>query len=620
MAFRVGVVGHRPNRLASADMSLLGERIRSILKAVREEVAAHHRSHREFYNDADLCLRALSPLAEGVDRLFVDQALTEGFKVCAVLPFPRAEFELDFEPSHELEPKSVHRFKMLLGQATTVFELDGHRSDESRAYHVAGDVVLNQSDLLIVVWDGERKNLRGGTEQTFDDAVERGVPVVWIDAHAPHHWRIVTQPIRLLDGIKPGVRAALVKSADLAIVSQHVARLLDLPQVAPSTSHDADAKEDQRAMLRTFLSESRPDRNAIWWKWFRNIVGDWKIWPPSMLSKPYEEDENILKEWPRDRSHAVASAIDTLRPYYAWPDKLADRYADAYRSAFVVAFGLAAFAVAMALGSIGLHLAPHGIGELLFAGLELLAIGLILFIVFRGRHRQWHRRWLDYRLLAEMVRHLRLVAHLGSQRATPLAPEHLTSYGDPGISWMAWYARAVERSLGLPSAVIDRDFLTHSLDDVIRLLEGQIRFHQTTFERCERIEHRLHLAEVTLLVLTLVCCAQHMMQGLLHDWPQLPGHLLTFFCGVFPAMGAALAGINNQGEFRRLARRSRSMHARLSQHLLELQVSQSRMTTGATIGQLSADISHTAANAARAMINEILDWRVIFQDRPLRTT
>jgi hypothetical protein len=51
--------------------------------------------------------------------------------------------------------------------------------------------VLTQSDLLIVVWDGQRLGKRGGTEETFDEARSRGVTVAWIDAHAPHQWRLL---------------------------------------------------------------------------------------------------------------------------------------------------------------------------------------------------------------------------------------------------------------------------------------------------------------------------------------------------------------------------------------------------------------------------------------------
>ena len=200
----------------------------------------------------------------------------------------------------------------------------------------------------------------------------------------------------------------------------------------------------------------------------------------------YEKQLIDSCEWPQRREHPVDAMIDTLRPYYAWADKTADLYADAYRSAFVTSFFLAAISVAMALGAVGLHLKPHSTGELIFAALELTMIGTILFLVIRGRRAHWHRRWLDYRLLAEMIRHQRLVAHLGGQRAAPQVPEHLTSYGNPGASWMAWYARALERSLGLPTAVVDVDYLKRSLDDQRGILKEQDNFHEKSQHRADR--------------------------------------------------------------------------------------------------------------------------------------
>ena len=46
---------------------------------------------------------------------------------------------------------------------------------------------------------------------------------------------------------------------------------------------------------------------------------------------------------------------------------------------------------------------------------------------------------------------------------------------------------------------------------------------------------------------------------------------------VFPALGAALAGITNQGEFRRIAQRSQSMHERLQQQYEQVQALQRRL-------------------------------------------
>lgn len=626
LVFRIGIVGHRPNRLKHADPPVLAGRLDELISAVQQEVVRHHNVHRTLYSEAAPVIRAISPLAEGVDRMFAEQAIATGCELGVILPFPQAEFQQDFQPPDALEPDSPDRFRRLLSKARTVFELDGSRGDSSRAYHNAGKVVLNQSDLLIVVWDGERKNQRGGTEETFDDAIERGVPVIWIDAHAPHHWQIVTQPIRKLEGISPGQRAALTRSQALIELQHQVSKLIELPTAAVSGQsarhHSKSKAEAPASAIKVFYAEKQARFNfAFWWKLFRDALGDFKLKCPALRVEPYEKA--VQANWPDDRSTPVAAMIDRLRPFYAWPDKLADRYADGYRSAFLMAFQAAAFAVAMALGPLAMSLAEHSSGEIAFTIGELLAILFILFLVFRGRLGRWHQRWLDYRLLAEIIRHQRLIAHLGGERAAPLVPEHWAGYGDVRASWMAWYARALERSLGLPTVVVDQTHLKASLHDLHDQLGGsygQIEFHRTTAARSSRIEHRLHRLEVILLTLTLACCSQHLAQSFWSGWIHIPGHILTFCCGFFPAAGAALAGISNQGEFRRIAQRSESMAERLAEQLKKVQSLQQLDNPGAGQKQVSAEIAAVASETARTMVNEVLDWRVIFQDRPLNTT
>lgn len=624
LVFRIGVVGHRPNRLQEADLTVLSERLQHIVRAVRDEVLDQFELHRKLYDDRSPVIRALSPLAEGVDRLFAEQALTSDAELTVVLPFPQTEFEKDFSKSQALEPDSLNRFRQLLKRASAVFELDGSRHDSSKAYHVAGDVVLNQSDILIVVWDGERHNRRGGTEETFDDAVQRGVPVIWIDAHAPHHWRIVTQPIRRIEELRPGRRAALTKSHGLLQLRTEVRRLIELPSPdVTKTTHGLGASSDQSILLQRFYAEQKPRFSiAFVWKLFRNLVGDARLQRPTLTVSPYEE--SVASSWPRNRDEPVATMIDRLRASFAWADKLADRYADNYRSAFVTAFLLAAAAVALALAPLALRLEEHSLGETLCAVGEFAAICLILLLVVVGRKQNWHQRWLDYRLLAEIIRHQRLIAPLGGIRATPSVPEHWAGYGDPAASWMAWYARALERSLPLPTARVNQAYLAACLKDLADQLssgEGQIGFHNSTAARCERIEHRLHKTEIVLLAATIMCCLQHILQGTLHSWPQVAGPVLTFCCGFFPALGAALAGITNQAEFRRITQRSQSMAQRLKLQSDCVQDLRKQLDNAACENrQLSADIATVAGDTARMMVNEVLDWRVIFQDRPLRTT
>ena len=192
LAFRVGIVGHRPNRLGQADLKQLALCIDDMLRAVKAATLAVGRERTELYSSATPVLKAVSPLAEGADRIFAETALEAGFTLDCVMPFHQAEYENDFAEDKRLESDSLARFRGLVERTGSRFELDGTRSDDGDAYGSGGRVVINQSDLMIVVWDGERQGKPGGTEETFDDARKRGIPVVWVDCpHAPHSWQLL---------------------------------------------------------------------------------------------------------------------------------------------------------------------------------------------------------------------------------------------------------------------------------------------------------------------------------------------------------------------------------------------------------------------------------------------
>ncbi len=626
LAFRVGVVGHRPNRLKNANEAELTQRLREILQSIQSAFLEHLsvKANADRYDGSQPQLRALSPLAEGVDRIFATEALNAGYSLTAVLPFPLNEYLRDFAPEKAMIPGAMEVFQDLLNRAETRFELDGTRGDESYAYQVAGEVVLNQSEILIVVWDFDRKNLRGGTEVILDTAVGRGIPVVLIDANAPHDWQLLTesrQLRRVLGDRHKGTPESVNHntSSDLAELKPVILGLLKFPESLLSSKHGHGNRLDNPSKgWKFFLEERKAIFNpAILWKWFRDALGENRWRPPSMSVEPYEDA--VTSEWPRQTDHPVARVIDRLRPFYAWPDKLADRYADGYRSAFVLSYLMAALAVAFALAPYALQMDEHSMGERTFAGFEFLAICLILIVVILGRSRGWHQRWLDYRLLAEIIRHQRLVAPLGGLKASPSVPAHLASYGNPALSWMGWYARALERSLGLPSARVDQEYLERSLADIQRMLEGQIDFHKKTAKRSEKIEVKLHLTEKILFGATLVCCLLHILGWMEHL--HLTSRFLTFFCGFFPVLGASLAGIINQGEFRRIEQQSRSMAERLQLQLNELnQFSESLANSSQSPKQWSAEIASVATVSARIMVDEVLGYRVIFQDQPLKTT
>jgi len=184
---------------------------------------------------------------------------------------------------------------------------------------------------------------------------------------------------------------------------------------------------------------------------------------------------------------------------------------------------------------------------------------------------------------------------------------------------MAWYVRAAERAVALPSVVVNRDYLAQCLTDISSVVEDQIRFHETTARRSKRIEGRLHIAEIVLLALTLTFCGLHLIglwSHFLHDESLSP--YLTMGCAFFPALGAALAGIAYQAEFRRVEKRSESMLENLNSIRMQLASLHNVVRTQVDVPQtqLSRRVLAVAGDTAGLFVHEVLDWRVIFLDRP----
>jgi len=189
-SFHVGIVGHRPPRLAGADPAALRRVLGELLRATADEVL------RAAGPGEVLRLTAISPLAEGADRLFAGAAIEAGFALHCVMPFDQAEYERDFDGTRALEPDSLARFRALLAEAArtgclTVTELAGDRRRADDAYRAAGVRVVELSDLLVAVWDGEQRGSMAGTDGAVAMARERGTPTVWVHAVAPHAWRLL---------------------------------------------------------------------------------------------------------------------------------------------------------------------------------------------------------------------------------------------------------------------------------------------------------------------------------------------------------------------------------------------------------------------------------------------
>jgi hypothetical protein len=610
------------DRLKGVDLGKLEEVCSAVLKKIRLAVVRFaEEGQRSFhplpYESEEAVVRVISSLAEGADRIVARAGVEEGYELQCSLPFEREEYEKDF-------PHSVKEFRGLLesdAAHAVCFELDGRREAEDEAYMEAGRTVVNQSDLLIAIWDGERDRSEAGTFHRIREALGFRIPVVWIDARKEHGVKLLREVDNLpkSDGEEPDEKF----QTELANVLQEVVdRLLAPP--GKKRSGDGNGDEDLRAK---FLRERQPGWNvAVLWKVFRDLASGE---PGALLGRVLEVkvgdfEQSIEGEW-QDGNPVDGWVNPLLRGYYAWADKLADYYADWYRSSFLLTYLLGAAAVFFAMFPWVIR-GTFGGSELLewvCKALEFVSIACITLLVAFNLQGRWHLCWIDYRLVAELVRQLRFLAPLGGPKPVfRVATQEAWagSYGDPAETWMVWYVRAIEREIGLPNAKVTREYLRNYIQFFKRrLTENQLKFHGRNEKRNHRIDHHLHSIGKWLFILTFAAVIVH--AGAL-IWPHVAHEqdrlcdvvgIWSIFCAaVLPALGSAVWAIRNQGEFLRLVRRSRAMmesFERVNERLKKLEAEGHELRSEA--------VADVVFEVAQLMVNESLDWRVVFKERRL---
>lgn len=118
-------------------------------------------------------LVGVSSLAVGADQLFASIILEHGGRLHIIVP--SEGYETTFPESDDL-----NRFRLLLKTADRVETLN-YPEPSKEAFFAAGHRVVDNSDLLVAVWDGKPAEGRGGTADIVHYARSCGtkVEVIW---------------------------------------------------------------------------------------------------------------------------------------------------------------------------------------------------------------------------------------------------------------------------------------------------------------------------------------------------------------------------------------------------------------------------------------------------------
>ena len=572
--------------LPEGSVPVLRERIRDVLAQVERTAQDLFEKERDCFADGPVKLRFVSPIADGADQIAADVALELGWELQAIVPFERAHYRASL--ANEGARAS---FDTLLGRATCLLELPGDPLHSLDAYVMTGRATVAHCDVLIAVWDGLPPRGRGCTGEVVQLALTRGTAIV----HVP---------------LSPGGDTRILWSAfDPTVVT-----IADDPGVArPLERADVEAlltgllmpppDELEQNFLKRFLHERlRRIRARIEYPLLLTATGvrpfrarDFTAW---------HAEAQIRDEWRSYRlgcaeAHKISAPIDLLEEAYSWTDRLATHFAQTYRSGHIFNFVLGGFAVCLGLAA---FMAPHLKFE--EAAFELLITLAIILNAVIGKRQEWHRRWLDYRQLAERLRPMRSLKLLGI--AAPDPPG--TETNPVPKRWIDWYASGIWRAMGCPSGAIDRACAARLGEAIAEHeVEPQVRYHHRNAKQIELLDHRLEQIGFVLFAATvLVSIATLVGLAVAPTFVDDYGNWFTLISAGFPALGTAVFGIRFQADFGGDALRS--------------------MATANTLRQIDAELrkdvtlsraADLAEQAARIMLSDLDEWRLVNQQRDL---
>jgi hypothetical protein len=582
----VGVTGHRAEVLPEGSINPLGGRIRDVLALVAEAGSALHLAERGCFTADEPRLRFVSPIADGADQIAAEVALDLGWELEVVLPFERTVYRASLANRGARE-----RFDALIERATCVLELPGDQARLLDAYVMTGRATVAHCDLLIAVWDGLPPRGRGGTGEVVQLAITRGTAVIHLPLEATGSTRL------LWSAFDPTVLTFFDDPT-----AERPFRHDDMELLLKGLLMPPPDEEEQNCLQMFARERSRQIRTRIEYPLLLAAAGVKRFGAKDFAGKHCET--MIRDEWRRYREgcvgpHCVEAPIDLLEESYSWADRLATHFAQTYRSGHIFNFVLGGVAVCLGLSA---FMAPHLKFE--FAAFELVITFAIILNAQVGTRQEWHRRWLDYRQLAERLRPMRSFKLLGV--AAPDPPG--TQTNPVAKRWIDWYASGIWRSMGCPNGSIDSDRAAQLAEAIAEYeVAPQVSYHERHAEQIKRLDHRLERVATVLFGATLVTSVATII-GLAIDakYVTIFGNWFTLISAGFPALGTAVFGIRFQADFGGDALRSKSTANTLGQIEDELRkkVTLSR----------AADLTE---QAGRIMLSDLDEWRLVNQQRDL---
>jgi hypothetical protein len=390
----VAVTGHRD--LVEAELPVIRSRVRDCLFSLRYEYPSR-------------IIVVMSALAEGADRVVAEEALALGMSLSVVLPMSRAMYERDF-PTEE----SRREFDRLCAAAHDVFELPlaagnteqsiaAQGPERSRQYAQLGVFLCAHCHVLLALWDGKESDQLGGTSQV-------------VQFH--HHDHMPGYTSRT-------AASRLNLTEDESDLVYHVVCSRDRPDGAPAAG---------LTPLEAFwftTDEDQP-RSAEMPPRYRRVFSHTNDFSREAQAFAEQIDRECYPLLTAEKARGLPPGLWDINQVFCAADWLAIHY---QKKVFMTLRVGHVCALLTGIGYISytdLASTPVIIG--LIIGLMLASVGINALAV-RG---SWHRKYLDYRTLAEglRVQFYWSAAGVTSGSVTKFAHDNFLQMQDTELGWI----------------------------------------------------------------------------------------------------------------------------------------------------------------------------------------
>lgn len=428
-------------------------------------------------------VRVLTGLAEGADQLVAEVALAMGIELVAVLPMPLQQYKTDFAEA------AFETLSGLLAQATDVHELppvNGAHPEEigvggrlrDTQYAQLGVFLCAHCHILLALWDGKYNDMPGGTGQVVRF----------------HH-----------DDEMPGFEAQSQTSQQMLIDDEsdlvyHLVCSRDCDDGAPAKGMTPLSTGWFTKDATLPRSNTLPDQHHRIFERSSEFSQDAQVHSQQIADDCYPLIVDALDE-------ASANSVHDINRLFCQADVLAMIFQKKTTRALRVMHGLAFLMGLCFLVYADLH-SQRGY---LVAFLALFGVSSLLQFV--GRRFGWHRKYLDYRALAEglRVQFYWAVAGVDHGSNTHYAHDNFLQMQDAELGWIRNVMRvAGTRSDAMPRrnaaglSFVLREWIGGADSGQLAYFRKSIRLREQSNKTTERLGSLSLFASVILVIIFIV--------------------------------------------------------------------------------------------------------------------